>query len=441
MTLLRLRQIRRLLWLYFWLLIFEGALRKWLLPGLANPLLLVREPVALLALYWGWPLLRKRQWQQWLQPLFLVGPFAFLLAMVAGHGDLFTALYGMRVIVLQLPLIFLFPSVFDRADVIRFAWVVLLLSIPMTVLLVFQSNLPNTHILNTGAGGIGTASFDGAMGRSRPSGTFSFITGVVGFYSLAASSLFLLLYNTRIRQLGLLICIVSAIALVVALPVSISRSLLAGYIMVIVALVASLTIARAKLWPLIVGLVALALAIGIATTIPAFQDTSVAFIARWETAGAASGDDRAKVGDSGIAAGQIQGRVLPGFTEPFERLGNLPILGYGIGMGSNVATQRLGLKSFVLGEGGWDVSFGELGPVLGLVFVFWRIALAIWILRLALQAATRGNQLPLILAGCSFLELIQGQLSQPTGLGFIVFQSGLTLAACNVGTNQVVAKS
>ena len=434
MTPARFKQIRTLLWLYLWLLIFEGALRKWVLPGLSNPLLLVRDPLALLALYWAWPLLRKRQWQQWLQPLFVIGPLGFLFAITVGHGDLFTALYGARVVVLQLPLIFVFASVFDREDVIRLAWFMVLLAIPMTVLLVLQSNQPDSHILNVGAGGIGTASFTGSMGRSRPSATFSFISGVVSFYSLAAASLFIVLYNSSINIAGRLLCIVAGIALVVALPVSISRSLLAGYIMVIVAVVSAMALARAKLWPLLVGLVALALAIGIATMIPAFQDTSEAFLARWETAASVSGDDRAEVGDLGIAQGQIQGRVLPSLITPFQHLANVPLLGYGIGMGSNVGAQRLGTDTFVLGEGGWEVIFGELGPVLGLVLVVWRISLSFWILRLALHAVARGNQLPLILAGASVFILLQGQLSQPTGLGFIVVLTGLTLASFNSGS-------
>jgi hypothetical protein len=42
--------LRWLIWTYFWLLIFEGALRKWALPSLANPLLVIRDPV-LLAIY------------------------------------------------------------------------------------------------------------------------------------------------------------------------------------------------------------------------------------------------------------------------------------------------------------------------------------------------------------------------------------------------------
>jgi hypothetical protein len=431
MTPARFKQIRRLLWLYFWLLIFEGALRKWVLPGLANPLLLVREPVALLALYLSWPLLSKPQWQVWLQPLFVIGPLAFALAITAGHGDFLTALYGTRVLVIQLPLIFVFASVFDRDDVIRFSWVMLWLSIAMTILIVLQSNQPDSHILNVGAGGIGTASFQGALDRSRPSGTFSFITGIAAFYALAASNLFVILYNTTIKTRGRIFCILSGVSLVVALPVSISRTLLANYIMVIVALVAATVLSRTRLQPLLSGLVALTMAIGISTTIPAFQDTSDAFLSRWSDAAASSGDVRDEVGDVGIATGQIHRRVLPGFITPFQHLGDLPILGHGIGMGSNVGIQRLGLQGFALGEGGWEVSFGELGVMLGLTFVIWRITLSIWLLRMAQQAAIRGNKSPLILAGSSVLILLNGQLSQPTGLGFIVLLGGLTLAACN----------
>src|SRR5216684_370745 len=39
--------LRRMIWLYFWVLIFEGALRKWI-PPLSVPLLVVRDPLVLL---------------------------------------------------------------------------------------------------------------------------------------------------------------------------------------------------------------------------------------------------------------------------------------------------------------------------------------------------------------------------------------------------------
>ena len=47
------RMCRRAIWLYLVLLIFEGALRKWFLPSLATPLLLVRDPIAIYLVYEG----------------------------------------------------------------------------------------------------------------------------------------------------------------------------------------------------------------------------------------------------------------------------------------------------------------------------------------------------------------------------------------------------
>jgi hypothetical protein len=40
--------VRFLIWLYLWLLVFEGVFRKWVLPQFSAPLLLIRDPVVLL---------------------------------------------------------------------------------------------------------------------------------------------------------------------------------------------------------------------------------------------------------------------------------------------------------------------------------------------------------------------------------------------------------
>lgn len=422
-------RLRQLLWLYFWLLIFEGALRRWILPGLSDPLLLVRDPVALLAVIWGWPLLSRPPWAGWLQPLLWIAPLAFLTAITIGHGDIFTALYGCRILVLHLPLIFLYAAVFDRTDVIRLSWLMLWLSIPMAILIAAQSSLPETHFLNVGVGGVGTAVFDGAGGRFRPPGSFTFITGVASFFTLAAASLFGILYDSSMRQRGRIFCIFAGIALVVAVPVSISRDLLAGYLIVLAATIAALVFSRVPIANLISGLLAVLVAVGVATMVPAFQETSAAFSARWEMAAKA---DRETVGDVSIAADQFQSRVLGVFTEPLSELGSVPLAGYGIGSGTNVGAQRLaGAFVFVTGEGSWQSSLGELGLPLGLAFLIWRASLSLWILRMALRAAGQRNRLPLIFAGASILDVLVGQISQPTGLGFIVLGAGLTLAACN----------
>src|SRR5438067_12515375 len=40
-------RVRQLIWLYLWLLLVEGALRKWVLPRFSNPRLLIRDPAML----------------------------------------------------------------------------------------------------------------------------------------------------------------------------------------------------------------------------------------------------------------------------------------------------------------------------------------------------------------------------------------------------------
>jgi hypothetical protein len=349
-------------------------------------LLLVRDPIALLAVIWAWPLLRQRRWSPWLQPLFLIAPLAFFLAVTVGHGDIFTALYGCRILVLHLPLIFVFAAVFDRDDVIRFAWSMLWLSIPMAILIAAQSNLPATHILNVGTGGVDTATFSGAADRFRPPGTFSFISGVTQFFTLGTASLFAVLYGAPIRQRGRLFCALAGIALVVAIPVSISRSLLAGNLQVTASLIIALLLSRARVVPVLASLLVLVFAVWIATTTPAFKETAEAFSTRWESAAAVEAENS----DSSVTSAWelFQNRVLSSFTTPLASLDSIPVFGYGIGAATNVGVQRLtGERTFLVGESAWDASLGELGVPVGLAFLLWRLALTVWFLRQALRTA------------------------------------------------------
>jgi hypothetical protein len=426
-----LQRIRTVLWIYFLMLIFEGALRKWFLPSLSSVIAIIRDPIALYALFLGWPLVWRQPWIKWLKPLFCIVIVSFILAVTVGHGDLVVAYYGARIYLLHFPLIFLYASIFDRGDVLRFGIATLILSIPMTLLIVAQSNSPETHILNIGPGGEGIASFQGALGRSRPPGTFSFISGVVSFYSLSTASLFSLLYGSKPGLYAKILAAIAGVAIVVAIPVSISRSLMAACIIIFAALLIALILARIPIGRLLFGILALALVIYIATTLPIFQVTSEAFVARWTAAGSAMGSDRNTDGDVGVARDQVTGRVLPGFTEPLTHASSAPLLGYGIGMGSNMATQRLPGGLQVLGEGSWEITIGELGPLLGLALLFWRVAIAIWIFRLSLNAALNHNILPMIFVGATFFPLISAQVSQPTHLGFVIVITGLNLAALN----------
>src|SRR5438067_352174 len=112
------KTLKRLVWLYFWLLIFEGALRKWVFPQFANPLLIVRDPVVI-AIY----LMAVRD-GVWPRSNFVIciiglGVVTFLGALLASQFYPLVALFGLRSNFLHLPLIFLLPQIFDHGDVLR----------------------------------------------------------------------------------------------------------------------------------------------------------------------------------------------------------------------------------------------------------------------------------------------------------------------------------
>src|ERR1700736_4248663 len=146
-----LRSLRLLIWLYFWLLLWEGALRKWFLPSFSTPLLVVRDPVVILiyavALAKG---------------VFPFNRFIWLIAamgVISFGASLFVfdrlgiILYGMRTNFLHLPLIFVVPSVMRQKDVLRIGRWLLLLSLPMTVLVIYQFISPSGAWINAAAGG------------------------------------------------------------------------------------------------------------------------------------------------------------------------------------------------------------------------------------------------------------------------------------------------
>ena len=188
--------IRKLIWAYFFLLVIgEGVLRKWLLPFLSTPLLLIRDPIAVMALFWGWPMLTKSIHWLRVKIVLYIGAISMVLAIYVGHGDWFTALYGLRIYWIHIPLIFIFPLVFNKNDVIRICWVILLLSIPMVILLAAQSSTPPSHILNIAPGGGGSSAFSGAGGKFRPSAVFSFTNSVTTFFTLATGSLMTIIYG------------------------------------------------------------------------------------------------------------------------------------------------------------------------------------------------------------------------------------------------------
>jgi hypothetical protein len=419
----RRRKIQLLLWSYFWLLIFEGALRKWVVPGLSTPLLVIRDPIAIAAVMIGLPYLTRRPWSGWLWWCWGVGGIGFFLALIAGHRDIITAVFGARIWIFHLPLIFLFAAVFTRDDIWRFVRAVALVAIPMAVLIALQYSLPQSHFVNLAPGGEEGGGFSGALGKFRPPGTFSFTNGLTEFYTLAAACVAAWLLGGP-RPLPSWIWLSSA-SLLVALPVSISRALLMKYMIVALGSIAAAVLAGRQIKQLLYGAVLIGVAGFGVSQFALVKDARLAFEARWNQATENEGGEE---GVQGVLSKRLGGSTVGALGAMLD----VPIFGYGIGLGTHVGAQRVtGKRKFAIAEGVWGATLGEFGPLLGVLALGLRLALAVWLTRLAWASARRGNTLPLVMGAFAVPLVVITQTSQPTWLGFIVVGAGMMLAGCN----------
>lgn len=406
------------IWIYFLLLLFEGALRKWVLPGLATPLLLVRDPIALALLYVTWKngLLPRNIYLSWTVIIGIIGIFT---AVFLGHGNIYVALYGARILLLHVPLIFVIGSVFDQRDVIQLGKATLWIALPMVIIIGLQFYSPQSAWINRGIGGdTEGAGFSGAMGFFRPPGTFSFTNGNALFFSFLSP--FVFYFWLEKDNINKLLLIAASVALLFSIPLSISRTLL--FFVVIAFAFAVVAGSRkseyfGKIILVVVGSIAL-LAILLQTE--SFGVAIEAFSSRYDSANETEG------GLEGVFLDRFLGGLLGALSSSVE----LPFFGYGLGMGTNVGSMLLtGNMDFLISEGEWGRVIGELGQLLGIFIVILRIGLTVKLTAASYQELTHGNLLPWMLMSFGFLNLSQGGWAQPTSLGFCVLIGGLVIAA------------
>jgi hypothetical protein len=420
--------LKKGIWLYFLLLIFEGALRKWFIPSLAGPLLIIRDPLVLWILATAWrrgffPL------NYYIAGMALIGLVGIYTAFFLGHGNLAVTLYGARILLLHFPLIFVIGRVFTKEDVINMGRVTLMISIPMAVLIMLQFYSPQTAWVNKGLGGEGSAGFSGAGNFFRPPGTFSFTNGNTLFFDFVACFVFYFWFNYK--AVNRFILAGATIALLMAIPLSISRGLFFQVIisLLFVVLGVSINPRHAGRMMLIIGGAVFALFLLSFTHY--FQTATQAFTSRFETANKAEG------GLNGV----FMDRFLGGMIEAISISSQQPFFGYGLGMGTNVGSMLLsGDRYFLLSEGEWGRLIGELGPIMGLAVIFLRLKFAIKIALISYRNMILGNLMPWMLLSFGLLLLAQGGWAQPTSLGFCTLVTGLIIASFKSSVNERLSR-
>jgi hypothetical protein len=404
------RNLRLLVWTYFFLLIFEGALRKWIVPALDAPLLIIRDPLVVWIYYEAY---RNRLFfnNAFFIPTLVLAFFTALFSTLFGEGNLFITVYGIHADYLQIPLIFLLPQIFHRDDVIAMGKVILYISIFMAALCIYQFRSPQDSFINKGA-------MNTWYLTVRPSGTFSFVSGPVAFFPLAVAFIYLGFLRARTYPFWLLVA--SSVAIMLAAACSGSRSVLIS-IGIVTAMAILCVLLRGKgIGGMFAAAIVMVILLQVLSMLPVFQDGIDQLNRRFKDA-AFSGED---------TSGMVN-RYANTMEGPIANLSRSTLFGHGLGLGTNAAAGLLtGGREFLGSEDEWGRLIFESGPIFGLLLVAYRVALGFVVGKCAYDALFRDNILPALIFSACGLLVINGQWGVPTSLGFAVFGAGLTLAAC-----------
>lgn len=415
----QLKNIKKGIWIYFIILIIEGGLRRWILPSLANPILVIRDilGIYLLIVAYGTDYFPKNRL---VTIFFSIGLISVFTALFFGHGNLFVALFGARILLVQVPLLFLIGRVFTPEDVIAMGRVILWISIPMAILITVQFYSPQSAWVNKGVGdNLEGAGFSGANGYFRPPGTFSFITGTVSFFSLVGCYVMYFWLQPKFISKSLLIA--SSFALLISIPTSISRSLFFQFIITLIFFIWAKSNKPGFLKNISQIFFGFALITILFLNFKGLEDQINAFSTRFTTA---------NEGEGGLK-GVFIDRFLGGLVGSFSSLDDkYVVFGQGIGLGTNVGSQLMsGKLTFLIAEGEWGRIIGESGMVLGFLIVFLRIYMSFNIILKSYNRLKYGDALSWMLMSFGFFLLLQGQWSQSSNLGFYVLIGGLILAS------------
>jgi hypothetical protein len=405
------------IWLYFLLWIFEGALRKWILPGLATPLLVVRDPIAIYIVFRAL-FLNVKFMNTYVVLGLLFTLLSLAITLTVGHENLFVGLYGARIMLFHFPMIFIIGAIFTKKDILNFGQVMLWLTILMTVLIYFQFTSPQSAYINIGIGGEGSAGFDGAMGYFRPSGTYSFISGLSVFYILASVYVFYFWLSKETCPKILLLA--STVALIIALPLTVSRTAVLGVLLVgAFAFIGASTNFKSIIKAVFTILIIFTVFTVLQTTTTIFSLGTEVFMSRVDTASSQKG-------------GSIILRSIEGFTEPIADLLNQPLFAGNLGMGTNAGAKMLtGKTKFLISEGELGRLGGEQGLIFGGGLIILRLFLALSLFLKSIRLPGTAKLLPLTFCGTALFLITQGQWAQPSILGCAVIAAGLLEASIN----------
>lgn len=215
------KKIRKCFWIFFFFVLTEGIFRRWLLPGLNNIFLVIRDPFVIYVVLIGHGYIKSGL----AKGMMVLGMVNFLTTMLFGHGNIMVAVYGLRITLFYFPFMYICGHVLTTDDLYKVGRILVYMIIPMVALNIVQFFSPQSSFVNIGVGGDETgAGFGGAMGYFRPPGIFTFIAGLTDYYGVAFGFLLYFMLNKDKCGISKKILLGSLIAYFISIPVSISRT-------------------------------------------------------------------------------------------------------------------------------------------------------------------------------------------------------------------------
>jgi len=407
----------------FLLIIFEGALRKWILPSLSGPLFFIKDPIVLMIYLLAFKYRLNPRSRLYKFSMLMLGLFFFggLLQVSFNTFSPLVLLIGLRNYFLLLPLTFIIAENFTKEDLVRFARITCWIALPTVVLAFLQYHSPPDAFINKNVGeGESTRVFTVAQGIVRVSGFFSFTSGHSLYVLIFTGFLF---FNYFLPKQERFLPSILYVALLLIAPVLViyagSRGLVANVLILcfFVMLAALLSLNRRssfRVWGLFI--VGGTLMFFLTTT---FLAENVAVLeGRFEAA--SRSEDTIY-------------RFFSSYIEVFKSFGfDVPLWGLGLGIGSNAGAFLMsGARGFVTAESEWQSVMAEAGPLLGSVFIVYRIFLSVSILYVSFAVfRKKGIIIPVIFSAMVFMLFLNGQITkQGTSMYFAWFFIGLAMAA------------
>lgn len=418
------KKIVRYVFIIYWVLIFEGAFRKWFFPEYSQLIFFLRDPIVLLVYIIA---LRNNLFakDRYLFIGILIAaifvPLIFL-QVVAVKMNVLTLIYGWRVYFYYIPLAFVVKETFHLEDIHKFFRQTLYVAMPLSILVYIQFISPPYSFIN--AGYMKGLIFVVSGTIVRTTGTFTFTAGQTFFASsLMAILAYAWLYRTQHNFMPKLWLLVATFASMTHLLLSGSRTafFMTGLI-VLAAFFGLLFTNNAKMKFTGTAILVSLIIIGAVLFLGPFRDSFDALGSRFEH------------------AENVEGSAIRRAFAPLiifvSHLTSTPIIGYGVGFGTGGGSQlATGKASLVLAEDEWSRIIMEAGPAFGLLFIFFRIAFTISLFIQSVKSARNDNNvLPIILLGYIGFYLLAGQVTHiGTILGYTWIFVGLTMASTKIG--------